>query len=175
MALPKKSPTRPLDAAAIYAHMVEEASHNRARNASELATMAGMSRPRAERALEALEAHGLAREVGKDASGPCWSPSGPKKPHRNPSPAAVAMKKARDWNQNDDLLTEPRALKITLPQSYIELGEIVAIEYRSKKYDGKARVWRHEVTKRRALHLSTDGSVFIVKPGFKVTKRGIEG
>jgi hypothetical protein len=31
------------------------------------------------------------------------------------------------------------------------------------------------VTGKRTLHISTDGKVMVILPGFKITKRGIEG
>ena len=73
------------------------------------------------------------------------------------------------------LETGAQTIKLPSTVEAVEIGEIVAIEYRSDKYDGKPRVWRHEVTQKRALHMSTDGKVMVVLPGFKVTKRGIEG
>ena len=164
-----------LDAPAVYATMVEEASHGRARNASELGAMTGIGVKRAQKALEALEAAGLAKEVGQDADGPCWAPQARQRAKRNPSAAAVAEKKARAWNQNDDLVTKARKIRHKLPESYIEVGPMVAIEYLSNKFDGEDVVYRHEVTKPRQLHISTDGSTLLVKPGFKITKRGIEG
>lgn len=100
---------------------------------------------------------------------------------RNPSPQAikkaakVAGKKAEAWYSNPDLTTPPRILKRKLPNAFVEVGTIEAIEYRSDKYDGKSRLYRHEVTKKRKLLISADGTVMIVEPGFKITKRGIEG
>jgi hypothetical protein len=57
----------------------------------------------------------------------------------------------------------------------VEIGKIVSITYESDKYDGRKRLWKHDVTGDRTLHISTDGKVLVVLPGFKVTKRGIEG
>lgn len=170
-----RNPSYQLDAAALYAVMVEEASHERARNAHELAAMAGITLKRAQAALEALERAGLAREVGKDASGPCWAPAILKR--RNPSPEAVAEKRAANWNQNDRLDTKARRIRVEMPEAFVEAGEIVAIEYRSRKYDGRSKVWRHEVTGKRELHIgqSKDATVMVIRPPFKITKRGIEG
>ena len=86
-----------------------------------------------------------------------------------------ALARAAAWFGNDKLLTEPAPVKIADDLALIEVGRITAIEYESKKFDGKSRVYRHDVTKTRILYISTDGEVLIVKPGFKITKRGIEG
>lgn len=83
--------------------------------------------------------------------------------------------KAHAWNQRESLTTKARVIELPDELEAIEIGEIVAIEYRSKKYDGKARVWRHEVAKKRTLHISLDGKILVILPGFKITKRGIEG
>jgi hypothetical protein len=108
-------------------------------------------------------------------------PSAKPKANRNPSEdtmkkaAKTAKKKAESWYSNPDLTTPPRVLKRKLPNAFVEVGTIEAIEYRSDKYDGKSRLYRHEVTKKRKLLISADGTVMIVEPGFKITKRGIEG
>jgi len=86
-----------------------------------------------------------------------------------------ALARAAAWFGNDKLLTEPALVKIADDLALIEVGRIVAIEYESKKYDGKTRVYRHNVVKTRILYISTDGEVLIIKPGLKITKRGIEG
>lgn len=114
------------------------------------------------------------------------------KPKRNPSPgerkhgphasadqriaAAKALKKARDFFGNDDLVTEPRRLKTYRPpEAFVDVGLFVAIEYDSEKFDGEPRIYRHDITKKRRLLISVDGSTIIVDPPLKLTKRGIEG
>lgn len=95
-----------------------------------------------------------------------------------PSTAAAvkkAEKKAAAWYQNRNLVTKARVVKRKLPEAFVEVGTIAAIEYESDKFDGEDRLYRHEVTKKRKLYLSVDGSTMIVQPPFKITKRGIEG
>ena len=82
-------------------------------------------------------------------------------------------KKAEAWNQKPATRAKTRSIPDVLEA--VEVGELVAVEYRSSKYDGKTRVWRHEATKKQKLYISRDGKVFVIVPGFKITKRGIEG
>ena len=88
---------------------------------------------------------------------------------------AKAEKKAAAWFQDHRLVTKARILKRKLPDAFVEVGTIAAIEYESNKFDGEERLYRHDVTKKRKLYLSTDGSTLVVHPPFKITKRGIEG
>lgn len=115
-----------------------------------------------------------------------------KKTTKNPSPgaikhgphasadqrkaAAAALKKARAFYGNDDLVTEPQALKTyRAPNAFVDLGDLVAIEYDSKKFDGEQRIYRHESERKRRCLMSVDGSTVVFDPPFKLTKRGIEG
>lgn len=119
-------------------------------------------------------------------------PAPVKNPRKNPSPgerkhgphasaderiaAAAALKKARAFFGNDDLVTEPQALKAYKPPTaFVDIGDFVAIEYDSDKFDGKGRIYRHEGTRKRRCLLSIDGSTMVFDPPFKLTKRGIEG
>lgn len=87
-----------------------------------------------------------------------------------------ALAKARDWFGDDALVSEPKPLRaFEGPMAAVEIGQIIAIEYLSFKFDGKNRVYRHEFTKKRKLYVAIDGSLMAVQPPFKVTKRGIEG
>lgn len=85
------------------------------------------------------------------------------------------QKKAKAWFQDPGLVTEPEMVDWTPPKSAVHIGRIVAIEYESDKFDGKSRIYRHEVTKNREMLVSIDGTTIIVLPGFKITTRGIEG
>jgi hypothetical protein len=115
-----------------------------------------------------------------------------KKVKKNPSPgerkhgphasaskriiAAKALKKAREFYDNDDLMTIPKELKnYKAPEAFVDLGGMIALEYDCDKFDGKPRIYRHESEKKRHLLISTDGSTLIVYPPYKITKRGIEG
>lgn len=90
--------------------------------------------------------------------------------------AAKALKKARDFYDSDDLVTVPKQLKgYQTPAAFVEIGDFVALEYDSDKFDGKPRIYRHEATKKRRFLMSVDGSTIIAWPPFKLTKRGIEG
>lgn len=166
----------PKDGKKIYSELVKAAKKRQALNASELAARTDMTPERAQKALEALERIGLAHVAGRDLFGECWTAGAQEIGlFSNPGEGKVAKKKAAAWYQRPDLVTEPRKVKLPGTVEAVEIGRIVAIEYESDKYDGKLRVWRHEVTKPRALHISADGKVMVVLPGFKVTKRGIEG
>lgn len=88
----------------------------------------------------------------------------------------AATKKALAWFRRPELVTAPEVLKgYTAPEAVVEIGEILAIEYRSDKFDGVSRDYRHDVTKHRRLFLSPDGGTIVVWPPFRVTTRGIEG
>jgi hypothetical protein len=127
-------------------------------------------------------------EKSCDACGYWWKV----KTHKNPSPgerkhgphasaderiaAAAALKKARAFFGNDDLVTEPQALRsYRAPEAFVDIGDFVAIEYDSPKFDGTDRIYRHEGTRKRRCLLSIDGTTMVFDPPFKLTKRGIEG
>ena len=99
--------------------------------------------------------------------------------HRNPGQrdhaTEAAIAKAKDWFGLDNLVTEPELLDWKAPEAAVLIGKLVAIEYSSDKYDGKERVYRHELDRARDLAISIDGSTLIVTPALRVTKRGIEG
>lgn len=98
-----------------------------------------------------------------------------KNPGTKARAAKIAMKKAQAWFWDETKVSEPEELVgYVPPESGILVGEIVAIEYRSAK-DGRMKTYRHDVTKKRDLIISVDGQTLIVNPGFKITKRGIEG
>lgn len=119
-------------------------------------------------------------------------PAPVKNPTKNPSPgerkhgphasaderiaAAAALKKARAFFGNDDLVTEPQALRsYRAPEAFVDIGDFIAIEYDSPKFDGTDRIYRHEGVRKRRCLLSIDGSTMVFDPPFKLTKRGIEG
>lgn len=93
----------------------------------------------------------------------------------NQKAIAAAVKKARAWFRDVSLVTEPEEIDWKAPEAAVHIGRIVAIEYESDKFDGVKRIYRHDVTKKRDLLVSIDGSTMIVVPGFKITTRGIEG
>lgn len=127
-------------------------------------------------AMRNLAAMGLAHEAGRDLFGPCWLPGAPSRGlFDNPNPRAKAEKKARAWFGKDSLVTKAQEIDWTPPESAVHIGQFIAIEYLSDKFDGVKRIYRHDVTKVRQMLLSPDGSTIIVDPPFKITKRGIEG
>jgi hypothetical protein len=114
--------------------------------------------------------------------------SAPRKKQRNPSTAEdamgehasaaarLALKKASAFFGREDLVTQARELKgYEAPTACVEIGNLIALEYDSPKFDGKSRIYRHETTKKRKMLISLDGSTIIIWPPLKVTKRGIEG
>lgn len=86
------------------------------------------------------------------------------------TPEAKALAAARRWYQKDSLLTEP--LPVTVPDvlKLRDAGPITAIEYDSRKYTGRSKIWRHEVTKPRRL-LVSDGSPIATGAGALRTRR----
>ena len=107
---------------------------------------------------------------------------------KNPSPGEIVfgehasaeerkmLAKALAFMGDEKLLTEPRLLKsYKAPQAMIEIGDLVALEYDSIKWDGKSRIFRHESDVKRKFLISPDGQTIVVIPPFRITKRGIEG
>jgi hypothetical protein len=160
----------------VYAALVSEAKKGHALNEQELMDKLNLHIGPLMDALAQLAAKGLAHQAGRDQFGLCWAPGTPSRGlFDNPRPGAKAEKKAAAWYQMKRL--ESGAKTINLPDTVeaVEIGKIVSITYESDKYDGRKRLWKHDVTGDRTLHISTDGKVLVVLPGFKVTKRGIEG
>ena len=165
----------------VHAVLVKSTQNGRALNPSEISIKTLLSLVEVQRALEDLEAIGLIYVAGHDKIDQCFASVRPvqglalKLPYTNPTPGRKAEKKAAAWYQMESLETGAKTIKLPTAVEAVEVGEIVAIEYRSRKYTGRNKVWRHEVTQPRKLHISTDGKVLVVLPGFKITKRGIEG
>jgi len=90
-------------------------------------------------------------------------------------PILAATRKARAWFRRENLTTRPQSVTWSPPDAAVLIGQIVAIEYASDKFDGERRIYRHEFTKLHDMAVSTDGTTIIVLPGFRVTTRGIEG
>jgi transcriptional regulator with XRE-family HTH domain len=87
----------------------------------------------------------------------------------------AAISKAKDWFGLDSLLTEPELVAWTPPEAAVLIGRLVAVEYFSDKFDGKGRVYRHDLDRPRDLAISVDGGTLMIFPPLKITKRGIEG
>lgn len=183
----------------IYKLLVKSAKRGQAINAQEIAELLsdsekfGMVRlDDVETDLSFLEADGLAHKAGKDLFGDVWMPGAKQRGlFENPSPgvmrhgehasaeqrkaAAASRKKAIAWFRRADLVDDTQALTWEPPVSFVDIGHIEAIEYTSNKFDDKNRLYRHEVTQKRRLLLSTDGTCLLIFPPFRVTTRGIEG
>lgn len=173
----RKNPSAPIRKR-MYEAVKTTTATGQAWNTLELSNRLNVTLKEADTALDALMRDGLVHQAGADLFGPVWQAGAPHKGlFDNPakSPARRAARKAAAWYQDETLATEPREIRIPDHLGFVEIGRIVAIEYESKKYDGTKRIWRHDVTGKRELHVSEDGSVFVVRPGFKITKRGIEG
>lgn len=90
--------------------------------------------------------------------------------------AKEALESAAAFYGREDLVTKPRKLRrFKMPNAFVDIGDAVAIEYDSDKFDGVQRIYRHESESKRKALMSTDGSVMIFQPPFKLTERGIEG
>jgi hypothetical protein len=168
----------------LYKCIADAINKGKMLNAKELSKVSKLTLGATEAAIVMLKKKRLIYSPKRDSYGPVYA-LGPVmnptfdvetvKAIHNPKKGTKAVKKAKAWNQREDLVTKPRPIKISDDLEFVEIGPILAIEYESNKYDGKNRAYRHDVTKKRTLHVSTDGTVLIVKPGFKITKRGIEG
>lgn len=188
-----KARTMPADRKAVYKALVKAAGKGFALTWKEVAALSGVPASRTVASLKALEKDGQAHIVGKDGRLPAWWPGAKVAGlFQNPSPgvmlhgphataeqrkaAKVAEEAARRWFQDETLTTEARVLKgWRPPMAFVEVGTIVAICYRSNKFDGQTRDWEHEFTKKRRLFISPDGSTMVVHPPFQFTRQGIKG
>lgn len=170
-----KNPKTATPKARLLALMIHAEAEGHAHTAGELAKAAKMTPSATKAALESMEKAGQVYRFKRH-----WRPKVANPPGdaygEQKAAARKAAKKASDWYGKDALVTPPRRLKgFEFPDAFVEVGEITAIEYESKKFDGKKRIYRHDVTGKRKLLISVDGSTMIVSPSFKITKRGIEG
>lgn len=172
----KKNPSPAPIQKRVFEALKTSAKRNQALRADELADRLKAPLEAVADSLQRLAGMNLVHTAGADLFGPCWYPGSPARGlFDNPSAKAKAMKKAKAWFQDDALVTKPQVIDWTPPEAAVHIGQFVAIEYLSDKFDGTKRIYRHEVTKVRQMLLSPDGSTIIVDPPFKVTKRGIEG
>lgn len=179
---PTRNPGGNDTAKRVYALIKKATDKGQAWNAEELANRLKLDMETVAAGIRSLVRGGLIHEAGRDMFGSVYLAGTPQRGlFANPGKptkakaARIARKKAEAWFWEKDELTEPMELQgYHPPTSGILVGEIVAIEYRSRK-DGTAKVYRHDVTKKRDLIISVDGSTLIINPAFKITKRGIEG
>lgn len=172
---PRKNPKREIKGhnAEILRLLVHAEKEGHAHTSGELAKTAGITRAQAVKALEELEAEGKAYRWRRH-----WRPTaGNPEPYGDRRAAErAALKKAKDWYGDDALVTPPKILHgFEFPSAFVDIGYIAAVEYESDKFDGKERLYRHEVTGKKRMLISVDGSTIVIQAPFKVTKRGIEG
>jgi hypothetical protein len=97
---------------------------------------------------------------------------------QNPrSPKAGALHQFQRWQDRSNARGSWKKLRAParIPTHMAGLGELVAIEYRSNKYDGKPKVYRHRTKTPRPM-LATDPEgrdVFVVGGHMKVTPDGL--
>ena len=160
----------------VYEAMRKAADKRQALRVDELAGKVKLDEGTVAEAVAGLIRAGLAHVAGRDLFGECFLPGVPATGlFANPAPGARAIKKAAAWYQKESLVTGAETIRLPATVEAVKIGKIVSITYESDKYDGRKRLWKHDVTGDRDLHISTDGKVLVVLPGFKVTKRGIEG
>jgi len=167
---------------AVMKLLIHAEKEGHAHSAAELAASVPFTLKEVQVALKRLASRGKAyawkkhwRPIVKNPS-PGERQHGPHASADQRIAAAKALKKARDFYDSDDLVTVPRELKgYKTPTAFVEIGDFVALEYDSDKFDGKPRIYRHEATRKRRFLMSVDGSTIIAHPPFKLTKRGIEG
>lgn len=159
--------------AALYRALTLHTKRREAMNTDELARELKTKGSAVDAAIHALEAAGLAKVQGQEKGGAFAWIALPKAPAK--ASARAAEKKAAAWYGNENLVTPAKKKKWTPPVEFVDVGTVEAIEYESDKFDGKARLYRHDVTKKRRMLISLDGSTIVFDPPFRITKRGIEG
>lgn len=170
-----KNPKTATPAARILALLLHAEKEGHAHTAAELAKAAGMTLQEARGILAKLEDAGQVYQWRRHYRPKIANPPGDAYGEQGDA-ARRAHAKAAAFYGRDSLTTPPKKLKgYDFPEAFVEVGTITAIEYDSHKFDGRTRTYRHDVTAKRKLYLSVDGSTMVVWPPFKVTKRGIEG
>lgn len=170
-----KNPKTATQKSRLLALMVHAEAEGHAHTAAELARAAKMTPSATKAALESMEKAGQVYRFRRHWRPKMQNPPGDAYGEQSAA-ARKAARKAADWYGDDALVTPPKKLRgFKFPDAFVEVGTIAAIEYDSVKFDGKERTYRHEVTRKRKMYLSVDGSTLVIWPPFKVTKRGIEG
>jgi hypothetical protein len=184
---PSKGKPGALDGIAkkLYDLVLSNTKKGQAWNGEELAKKLGVAFSDVDHVLLDLAGRGLIHSPGADMFGSTWlagapTPalfSNPSRFDREEAQAAKRSKKAAErWYGEPELVNATKILRgHEFPEAFLDAGRITAIEYESDKFDGETRLYRHEVTKKRRLIISADGSTILIHPPFRVTKRGIEG
>ncbi len=159
-----------------YQAIVQAAKKRQALRVDELAERIKAPLAAVAEAIQRLGSLGLVHEAGRDLFGPCYAPGAPARGlFDNPAPGRTALKKAAAWYQDERLVDGVKTIRLPQTVEAVEVGKLISITYESDKYDGKKRLWKHDVTGDKTLHISADGKVLVVLPGFQVTKQGIKG
>lgn len=159
-----------------YQAIVQAAKKRQALRVDELAERIKAPLAAVADAIQRLGSLGLVHEAGRDLFGPCYAPGAPARGlFDNPAPGRVALKKATAWYQDERLVDGVKTIRLPHTVEAVEIGKLISITYESDKYDGRKRLWKHDVTGDKTLHISADGKVLVVLPGFQVTKQGIKG
>ena len=169
----------------LYDLIVKITKKGQAWNGQELARALKVDFSDVDHLLLDLSGAGLIHSPGADLFGSTWAAGIPTPGlFKNPSnfekqeqKAAKRSKEAAErWYGDPELVNATKILRgYEFPAAFLDAGRIKAIEYESDKFDGEERLYRHDVTKKRRLIISADGSTILVFPPFKITKRGIEG
>jgi len=159
-----------------YEAIVKAAKKRQALRVDELAELIKAPLAAVADAISRLLSLGLVHEAGRDLFGPCFAPGAPARGlFDNPTPGKLALKKAGAWYQKESLVDGVETIRLPHTVEAVRIGKIISITYESDKYDGHKRLWKHDVTGDKDLHISADGKVLVVLPGFQVTKQGIKG
>lgn len=172
-------------AQALYRLILANTKKGEAWNGEELARKMGKDFSDIDHVLLDLAGKGMIHSPGADLFGSTWLAGAPAPAlFSNPSDfeqgEAEAARKSRQaaerWYGEPELVNATKILRAhKFPKAFLDAGRITAIEYESDKFDGSPRIYRHEVTKKRRLIISSDGSTILIDPPFRITKRGIEG
>lgn len=169
----------------LYDLIVKLTKKGQAWNGEELARALKVDFSEVDHLLLDLSGAGLIHSPGSDLFGSTWLAGVPTPGlFRNPSSfekeerkaARRSREAAERWYGDPQLVNATKILRgYEFPDAFLDAGHISALEYESDKFDGSTRLYRHDVTKKRRLIISADGSTILVFPPFKITKRGIEG
>lgn len=182
-----RNPSGPLTGLArkLYDLILKNTRAGEAWNGEELARKLKVDFSSIDHLLLDLAGSGLIHSPGADMFGSTWlagAPTpglfrNPSNPDESESAMARRSKKAAErWYGDPELVNATKILRgVKFPRAFLDAGRITAIEYESDKFDGETRIYRHEVTKKRRLIISADGSTILITPPFRITKRGIEG
>jgi hypothetical protein len=96
------------------------------------------------------------------------------KKKRNPEISSRLVKRFMMFHEGDEP-TEAVEVKINVPDELSDMGELVALTYRTQKC-GKVHIWEHEFDKEPQLACGPDGkNIQIIGGSYTVTDRGIVG